>query len=106
MECKFCHAQMEEGTTLCPVCGKDNTEEAEATAPQEETAEKVVTEAAAEMEAPETEDSAEGTEPSADPAEEAATVKRLLPVFFSRSRSVMEPSGAVSVRLLPSPPVW
>lgn len=73
MECKFCHAQMEEGTTLCPVCGKDNTEEAEATAPQEETAEKVVTEAAAEMEAPETEDSAEGTEPSADPAEEAAT---------------------------------
>ena len=64
---------MEEGTTLCPVCGKDNTEEAEATAPQEETAEKVVTEAAAEMEAPETEDSAEGTEPSADPAEDAAT---------------------------------
>ena len=71
MECKFCHAQMEEGTTLCPVCGKDNTEEAEATAPREETAEKDVTEVTAETEAPETEDPAEGTGPSADHTEEA-----------------------------------
>lgn len=31
--------------------------------------------------------------------------EQVVAVFFSRSRSVMEPSGAVSVRLLPSPPV-
>ena len=27
MNCKFCNAEMEEGVTLCPVCGKDNLEE-------------------------------------------------------------------------------
>lgn len=27
MECKFCHQQMDEGTTLCPHCGKDNAVE-------------------------------------------------------------------------------
>lgn len=28
MNCKFCNAEMEEGITLCPACGKDNLEEA------------------------------------------------------------------------------
>ena len=27
MDCKFCHQQMDEGTTLCPHCGKDNAVE-------------------------------------------------------------------------------
>jgi len=27
MECKFCHQQMDEGSTLCPHCGKDNAPE-------------------------------------------------------------------------------
>lgn len=27
MECKFCHQQMDEGSTLCPHCGKDNAVE-------------------------------------------------------------------------------
>ena len=27
MNCKFCNAEMEEGVTLCPACGKDNMEE-------------------------------------------------------------------------------
>ena len=27
MICKFCSAEMEEGVTLCPVCGKENMEE-------------------------------------------------------------------------------
>ena len=27
MNCKFCNAEMEEGVTLCPACGKDNLEE-------------------------------------------------------------------------------
>ena len=37
MECKFCHAQMEEDAVLCPVCGRDNTEELPEEAPVEET---------------------------------------------------------------------
>lgn len=27
MNCKFCNAEMDEGLTLCPACGKDNAEE-------------------------------------------------------------------------------
>ena len=27
MNCKFCDAQLEEGVTLCPACGKENAEE-------------------------------------------------------------------------------
>ena len=29
MKCKFCEALLEEGSTLCPACGKDNAEEVE-----------------------------------------------------------------------------
>ncbi len=53
-KCKFCQADLEEGVTLCPVCGKDNAEAApeaeEMTAPEaaEETA------AGTTQEAPET----------------------------------------------------
>ncbi len=38
-KCKFCSAQLEEGSTVCPGCGKDNAEEvtAEETAVAEET---------------------------------------------------------------------
>jgi len=55
--CKYCEAEMEEGSTLCPACGKDNVEAEEAvvetveeTAEEkaEETAEEVVEEAAEE----------------------------------------------------------
>lgn len=28
MNCKFCQAELEEGVTLCPACGKDNSQEA------------------------------------------------------------------------------
>ena len=34
MNCKFCFAELEDGVTVCPVCGKDLTEET----PAEETA--------------------------------------------------------------------
>lgn len=36
MECKFCHQQMDEGTTLCPHCGKDNAVEEQAATPIKE----------------------------------------------------------------------
>ena len=29
-KCKFCEAELEEGVTLCPSCGKNNEETAEA----------------------------------------------------------------------------
>ena len=40
MNCKFCNAELEEGLTLCPACGKDNAEEIVT----EEIAEEIVTE--------------------------------------------------------------
>lgn len=39
MKCKFCHAEMEENETLCPVCGKDNGETPDVTTEDEVTAE-------------------------------------------------------------------
>ena len=36
MNCKFCQAELEEGITLCPACGKENMEELPETAPEEE----------------------------------------------------------------------
>ena len=33
-KCKFCQAELEENSTLCPACGKDQQEEAEQAAPQ------------------------------------------------------------------------
>lgn len=39
MNCKFCQAELEEGVTLCPVCGKENLQEEEITA--EETMEEI-----------------------------------------------------------------
>lgn len=57
MECKFCHAQMEEGTTLCPACGRDN---AEAPETAEDTAAETAPETASDAEAaPETEEAPE-----------------------------------------------
>ena len=35
MNCKFCNAEMEEGVTLCPACGKENLEEMAVTEPEE-----------------------------------------------------------------------
>ena len=48
MECKFCHAQMEEGTALCPACGRDN---AEAPETAEDTAAETAPETASDAEA-------------------------------------------------------
>ncbi len=39
MQCKYCFAQLEEGATLCPQCGKDLTEEAEIMVTEEVTEE-------------------------------------------------------------------
>ena len=57
MNCKFCNAEMEEGVTLCPACGKENAEEVTETAEEvteavEVTEQEEVTEAAAEEETP------------------------------------------------------
>ena len=42
MNCKFCNAEMEEGVTLCPACGKENAEEVTETAEEvTETADEV-----------------------------------------------------------------
>ena len=56
MICKFCFAELEDGVTVCPVCGKDLTEETpaeetvaeEITEPAEETAEETFAEETAE----------------------------------------------------------
>ena len=46
MKCKYCQAELEEGVTLCPACGKDNAEETVTEQPVEETAEEKVEESA------------------------------------------------------------
>lgn len=52
-KCKFCEAELEEGVTLCPSCGKDNAEEvaAEETVTEETVAGEAVTEETAAEEA-------------------------------------------------------
>ena len=49
MICKFCSAEMEEGITLCPVCGKENMEEVMEAAPIEEAVEETPLEEVAEV---------------------------------------------------------
>ena len=44
MNCKFCNAEMEEGVTLCPVCGKEMTEELPEEIVTEEVAEEIAEE--------------------------------------------------------------
>ena len=44
MKCKYCEAELEEGVSLCPACGKDNAEETVTEQPVEETAEEKVEE--------------------------------------------------------------
>lgn len=75
MECKFCHAQMEEGTTLCPACGRDNAEAPETAAPEapvetaEDTAAETAPETASNAEAaPETEEAIGAEETPEEPA--------------------------------------
>ena len=49
MICKFCSAEMEEGVTLCPVCGKENMEEVLEADPIEEAVEETPVEEVAEV---------------------------------------------------------
>lgn len=49
MICKFCSAEMEEGVTLCPVCGKENMEEVLEADPVEEAVEETPVEEVAEV---------------------------------------------------------
>ena len=108
MNCKFCNAEMEEGVTLCPACGKDNLEELTEKA---EMPEEAVTEAQEE----EVVDTASVAEEAAE--EPAETPKKKTPkwlvalaivgaiaiaavlgtaVFFG-IRSSMPPAGSYSV---------
>ena len=51
MNCKFCNAELPEGLTLCPACGKENMDDVAETAAEEvieETAEEVIEEETAE----------------------------------------------------------
>jgi len=43
MNCKFCNAELEEGVTLCPECGKDNAASEEKSAPVEKKEPTVIT---------------------------------------------------------------
>lgn len=77
MNCKYCGAELEEGSTLCPVCGKDN-----AVAEEQETVleEMVTEEKISESIGEEVEDTAEVSdcgEPAADP--EVKTGAKLSP---------------------------
>ncbi len=72
-KCKFCSAQLEEGSTICPGCGKDNAEDVKA----EETA---AVEVSAEEAAPAAETAAEETAPAeAVAAEETVSAEEAKP---------------------------
>lgn len=75
MNCKFCGAELEEGSSLCPACGKDNVEELE-----QETVE-AAEKAAVQEEPVETEESAEEAVPAGDAAsaEEAVSGEEAVP---------------------------
>lgn len=64
MNCKYCNAQLPEGETLCPACGKEQE-------PAEETTAEIVEEAAAE-ETPAVEEAASAEETAAEEATEEA----------------------------------
>jgi len=69
-KCKFCEAELEEGVTLCPSCGKDNAEivtEEETIAAEETVTQEAVEETAEEAAAK------EATEPAVEEAEETAS---------------------------------
>lgn len=74
-KCKFCQAELEEGSTLCPSCGKDNAEAEEtleAAAAAEETTASEETTVSAEAVSEETVSAGEETEkPAGDKAEAA-----------------------------------
>lgn len=71
-KCKFCEAELEEGVTLCPSCGKDNAEEVAQEIAAAETAEEVVAETVEEV----TEEAVVAEIPSAEePAEETEAPK-------------------------------
>ena len=85
-KCKFCEAELEEGVTLCPGCGKDNAGDQ---APAEEVAEIAETEAAvtevaeaetAEAETAETEAAAETAPAQEQPAAEIVAGVKVTPV--------------------------
>lgn len=59
MKCKYCEAELEEGSTICPGCGKDNAEPA-------------VEETAAAAQEPVTEETAVSAEEAAAPSEETS----------------------------------
>ncbi len=67
-KCKYCQAELEEGVTLCPACGKENAEEAAENAVISEEA--VQAEAAAEEAGAEKEADFEEKEQEAEPAQE------------------------------------
>lgn len=74
-KCKYCQADLEENSTICPVCGKDNAPEIPEELPETtvETAPAEAEEKAAEntAEATSAEDSAPESEPAAPAAQEA-----------------------------------
>ena len=94
MNCKFCNAELEEGITLCPECGKENVEEVmeealEVTAEQveevaevisevAETAEETAEEPVEESEAEEAAEEEGETVPEAEeaPAQESAPARK------------------------------
>ena len=108
MNCKFCNAEMEEGVTLCPACGKDNMEDlTEAVAEPAEAAEEIIEETAQEQDAS-VEEIAE--EPAETPKKKApkwvialaivgaiAIAAVLGTAVYFGIRSSMPPAGSYSV---------
>lgn len=115
MECKFCHAPMEENEQLCPVCGKAQTEEpaeelltaeepaVETETPAEEPAEEILEEAeesAETEESAEDEESAETEEPGEEAEEEIPVKKRSLAWLWAVLGTLVVAGLAVLVVLL------
>lgn len=79
MKCKFCQAELEEGVTLCSVCGQDNAQEEEIPAEVDNTAQETVDSEETNEEAVFEEEVSEDVMNNADeePAEEAPAKKKM-----------------------------
>ena len=79
MKCKFCQAELEEGVTLCSVCGQDNAQEEEIPAEVDNTAQETVDSEETNEEAVFEEEVSEDVRNNADeePAEEAPAKKKM-----------------------------
>ena len=79
MKCKYCQAELDEGVTLCPVCGKDNAEESAPVEPVEVEILEDIQMPELEVEVPEAEETGEEGAPEESIPEEEAPAEEEAP---------------------------